>query len=152
MLSKVERNDLIKRWVTALRSGKYQQGQSHLRSKFIGGPDRFCCLGVLCDIQGAEWINVGRGTSGEHWRSAFKSDDSSAVLPTSMQSALGFLGNQGLFKMAKVSKSWRAKIEKHCRTSRGDDYGMLIEMNDGGMSFNEIADFIEQNPEALFAD
>jgi hypothetical protein len=34
------------RWVTALRSGKYRQGQGRLRRE----NETFCCLGVLCDI------------------------------------------------------------------------------------------------------
>lgn len=33
------------KWVEALRSGKYVQGQCGLRVN-----ERFCCLGVLCDI------------------------------------------------------------------------------------------------------
>jgi hypothetical protein len=40
------------RWVAALRSGKYKQGQKVLRS----AKDKFCCLGVLCDIKNpAQW-------------------------------------------------------------------------------------------------
>ena len=40
-------NARIKRkWVTALRSGKYKQGRWHLRDEGGG----YCCLGVLCDL------------------------------------------------------------------------------------------------------
>lgn len=35
-----------KRWVKALRSGKYTQERGYLRTE-----NGFCCLGVLCDIQ-----------------------------------------------------------------------------------------------------
>jgi hypothetical protein len=38
-----------KQWLEALRSGKYQQGNGRLRSS-RDGVDRFCCLGVLCDL------------------------------------------------------------------------------------------------------
>lgn len=43
---------LMRKWIDALRSRKYKQGFGYLRAK---GPtkdsvDRFCCLGVLCDI------------------------------------------------------------------------------------------------------
>ncbi len=34
-------------WVGALRSGKYKQGRGYLRYQ-----DRYCCLGVLAEIQG----------------------------------------------------------------------------------------------------
>ena len=35
-----------KKWVDALRSGKYKQGQGRLK----GVDDTYCCLGVLCKI------------------------------------------------------------------------------------------------------
>lgn len=38
--------DIKKRWVEALRSGKYKQGKAALRSN----ENHFCCVGVLCDI------------------------------------------------------------------------------------------------------
>lgn len=36
-------------WVEALRSGQYKQGQEQLHKASPEG-DRFCCLGVLCDL------------------------------------------------------------------------------------------------------
>ncbi len=39
-------NEEIKRaWLTALRSGEYQQGRQALRRD-----NAFCCLGILCDL------------------------------------------------------------------------------------------------------
>ena len=51
---------VIKRWVEALRSGKYKQGRKTLRKDDTGGNSRYCCLGVLCDLhsrtrEGAKW-------------------------------------------------------------------------------------------------
>lgn len=41
-----------RRWIAALRSGEYAQGKSSLCvAKPDGQPDRFCCLGVLCDVR-----------------------------------------------------------------------------------------------------
>lgn len=37
--------ELKRKWVEALRSGKYEQGHGALRKD-----DKFCCLGVLCDV------------------------------------------------------------------------------------------------------
>lgn len=48
--------DIKDKWVTALRSDKYKQGDGHLRFTAINGVTTFCCLGVLCDVMGAEWI------------------------------------------------------------------------------------------------
>jgi hypothetical protein len=46
--------DIKDKWVAALRSGEYKQGKRKLRNK-----DKFCCLGVLCDVyskeKGVEW-------------------------------------------------------------------------------------------------
>jgi hypothetical protein len=43
--------ELKAKWVKALRSGEYQQGTSALRRV-----DEFCCLGVLADMIGANWV------------------------------------------------------------------------------------------------
>lgn len=45
------KRDVMKKWVKALRSGKYLQGKWQLmkRDKVTGHPT-YCCLGVLADI------------------------------------------------------------------------------------------------------
>jgi hypothetical protein len=40
------KSEIKKLWLDALRSGEYQQGRHTLR----GDDERFCCLGVLCDL------------------------------------------------------------------------------------------------------
>jgi len=43
-------NKRIKKlWVSALRSGKYKQGQEQTKDQ-----TRYCCLGVLCDLYAKE--------------------------------------------------------------------------------------------------
>lgn len=41
-------------WINALRSGEYKQGRGTLHQRGTedreGAPDKFCCLGVLCDL------------------------------------------------------------------------------------------------------
>lgn len=39
-----------RRWIAALRSGKYQQTREGILMK-DGQPPKYCCLGVLCMIQ-----------------------------------------------------------------------------------------------------
>lgn len=46
--------DIKRRWVAALRSGKYKQGKDWLRRD-----DEYCCLGVLCDLYAAENGSAG---------------------------------------------------------------------------------------------
>ncbi len=41
------KKELKERWIAALRSGEYKQGNSYLRHD-----NNYCCLGVLCDIEG----------------------------------------------------------------------------------------------------
>ena len=41
---------LVKRWVEALESGKYQQGKHRLKTRNQHG-QYFCCLGVLREIE-----------------------------------------------------------------------------------------------------
>jgi hypothetical protein len=37
-------------WLNGLRSGKYKQGQAALRRDNSVCGDRYCCLGVLCEL------------------------------------------------------------------------------------------------------
>jgi hypothetical protein len=42
------------KWIQALRSGKYKQGQAYLRKD-----DSYCCLGVLCDLnESRQWTPI----------------------------------------------------------------------------------------------
>lgn len=38
------------KWITALRSRKYTQGQGRLRVDMGAGKFSYCCMGVLCDV------------------------------------------------------------------------------------------------------
>ena len=102
---------LKRKWVKALRSGQYDQATGKL---CVNGT-AFCCLGVLCDIQGAYWDEDEFRT----WRPILPSGRvaEKAVLPPRAYSA-------GL-------------------TAEQTD--VLIEMNDEGESFKKIADWIETN-------
>src|SRR6185369_2630794 len=42
------------KWIKALRSGRYKQGNFTLRDK-RRSETRYCCLGVLAQIQGCKW-------------------------------------------------------------------------------------------------
>ena len=51
--------DLKRKWLAALRSGKYQQAKAALHRQ----GDGFCCLGVLCDVSGlGKWEPVSTDT------------------------------------------------------------------------------------------
>lgn len=50
------KRSIREKWLNALRSGEYKQGHENLRRD-----DTYCCLGVLCDLDGAKWESLGRG-------------------------------------------------------------------------------------------
>jgi hypothetical protein len=110
------------KWLKALRSGEYKQGRQRLRKD-----NRFCCLGVLCDIyikdtQRGKWENdTFIDVDGARER---------GILTNGVVEWSGLEnGNPTLTVYSEALK----------------DLDSLTEMNDRGMSFNEIANFIEQN-------
>ena len=56
---------VIRKWIKALRSGKYKQGQGRLKDFETG---RYCCLGVLCEEYRKS--DVGK-KKGAHWDEPF---------------------------------------------------------------------------------
>jgi hypothetical protein len=54
--------NILRKWVRALRSGRYKQGQGQLKVVDQKGNTRFCCLGVLCDLHskqtGIKWQGI----------------------------------------------------------------------------------------------
>lgn len=120
---------IAERWVQALRSGQYQQGQHELH------PDTnsYCCLGVLCDLYRAEqgkgeWRQGPMGGKHNIFTGGDEGDYETAVLPD-------------------VVKSWAGML-----TVTGDIAGTadaLAALNDEGMEFPQLADLIEKNWEGL---
>ena len=107
-------------WLEALRSGKYKQGTYALRDE----DNCFCCLGVLCDvIDPVGWTDV--------------------TCRSSMNSKRVFK-HQGASAFPNIQL-----LEQHFNFSRCDVREKLSKLagaNDGGISFAEIADRIEQDP------
>jgi len=118
--------DLLKE---ALRSGHYDQTQNTLRDE-----NGFCCLGVACDISG---LGRWEGSDLNGWeyvvgnRVAGNSSDS--VLPVPVKEWLGFEEECGSYK----------DMDHDCTTS-------LMDENDSGTTFAEIAEIIDSKPKGLF--
>ncbi len=113
-------NDNARKWVKALRSGRYRQGK-----KVLCRYGYYCCLGVAClvyleDNPGAlETKKVGNGVV------EFDSED--IGLPQVVRKWLGLSSVNGAF-----------------------DGNCLTNLNDDGISFSELADIIESEPNGLF--
>jgi len=115
--------EVKQKWIEALRSGKYSQGEGVLRDH----ADRFCCLGVLCDVMNpAGWGEMCltdtsvNGHDAEIEARPFKADDDVSSI--------------------SIPHSLRERIGLHVA-----DASTLITMNDRGESFETIAKHIEAN-------
>lgn len=98
-------------WVAALRSGEYKQGKGLLKDG-----DKYCCLGVLCVINGLDFVY---GDEDNNSPVGFKHGDccEAEFLPSSFADLVGL--------------------------SSGDQRS-LAHMNDAGRSFASIASEIER--------
>ncbi len=101
-------------WTKALRSGQYKQGRLALRSF----DDKYCCLGVLCDIGDRK-----------AWKSrALQCLDYFYVAPN---------GRENTYNVREMLDVIGLDSEAH---------SVLTDMNDEGRkSFAEIADWIDKN-------
>jgi hypothetical protein len=116
-------NENAKKWVVALRSGKYKQGCFTLRSI----DDKYCCLGVACDIAIQNGVSVSVHRDEVHGR--YEYDDSGAGLPVTVMDWLGLTTQTGFYN-------------KHD--------GLIRDNDSLHLSFKRIADIIESKPEGLF--
>lgn len=116
--------DIKQEWVDALRSGEYKQTKGNLRTD-----SGFCCLGVLCDLYAkhkpACW-KPSDCTGFNHYWFYPDADDMNACSQT--------LPN-AVYKWAELPENNPIAIRNRS----------LAELNDGGYSFTEIANIIEEN-------
>ena len=125
--TKEEQKQHRQEWVAALRSGEYEQTQSLLRDE-----NGFCCMGVACDIyDSTKWNKVMAHTVEKGKFYCYNYMDNTTSLPSELVRYFGI-------------SDWSANyFEKDGNCSS------LIDENDAGMPFHEIADIIESEPEGL---
>lgn len=113
------KKEIAEVWCAALRGGEYEQGKGRLSDG-----DRFCCLGVLCDLSGLEsWV----ADDPARWR--YGGYD--AILPPEVM-------------------DWACMNDDNPEVVLSSGEAMsLASLNDRGLSFNEIADLIEANWETF---
>jgi len=121
-------NENVIKWVEALQSGDYKQGKYVLKKE-----DRYCCLGVACDLYSKEHSDFKIVSQedctffGANSRGFSRGFGDSIFLPSEVQEWLGLADKYGNF-----------------------DESSLMGMNDEGKSFEEIAEVILTSPEGLF--
>lgn len=150
------RDELVKR----LRSGKYIQGKEKLALKDDEG-ERYCCLGVLCEMAVEESVVERREHDEEHWD--FDTDDEGiyiqrvvvnygrgsnhdATLPPEVAVWAGLLTEEELSDMTSAKFDDGPGMGRFAASVEGKPtMGTLAGMNDDGQPFPDIADFIEKN-------
>ena len=117
---------LQRRWINALQSGVFPQGKGYLLRD-----GRYCCLGVACEMV-LQSLRVGSAKHAQ-WGGCDKSP------PDELIDALGMYRSAGE-RPTKADGSPR-------RFPR-----CLWQMNDKGMSFEEIADLLSSDPANWFVE
>lgn len=134
------RKEIAKKWIKALRSGKYKQGQDYLKQYNSKGEPRHCCLGVLCELYNNTMKKNHKKTLytkdiDHHDIKVTLFDTYDGVLPTVVKKWAGMSDVVGNFSVIEKDGSFK-------------DYS-LTEMNDAGKKFGTIADMIEKNMENI---
>lgn len=137
------KQNIMKKWVKTLRSGKYKQGQGLLKqtvTNITKHKTYHCCLGVLCELYDNEMKKNKKKTlskktdyAGVH---SFNKQDES--LPKVVQKWAGLFSKVGDFR----------NVDRRDISSYGD-FASLADMNDLGCSFKKIAKTIEKEWENL---
>lgn len=135
-------NDAAKKWVAALRSGKYRQGAGVLREG-----DQFCCLGVACDLSRiGKWKSKGGST----WYEVSDPDFSDDTLPHAVADFYGMQDTIGSFNPDDLPDEMVNTIREKVKVSDHGRQFTLTNLNDYGFDFQFIADLIEAEPKGLF--
>lgn len=121
------------RWVAALRSGEYEQGQQYLIQEKEDGSRQYCCLGVLCSIS----PDVTIDTAGEEDREDYNEDNK-----------ILYVVHEGVRNSVYLPERFSMNVG----IDRGTEQ-KLASMNDGEgdpqhetpQTFAQIADWIEAN-------
>jgi len=111
-----------RKWIDALRSGEYSQTKGCLEN--LHGN---CCLGV-----GGVVFELER----KNFEGTIIFDGEATLAPKSLIEILGLENGKGTFDDVEMKGRFTS----------------LVDANDEGETFNEIATFCEANPEAVFKE
>lgn len=132
--------NIAKKWVKALRSGKYKQGGGYLKTTNNEGDSFHCCLGVLCELYNEEQRRSKKKQMKTHeveWDSLHD------------QSCPAQIELLRLTLLPKNVQDWAGM-----KTDAGEAESLplatdLAELNDSGTDFDSIATIIENNVDML---
>jgi hypothetical protein len=142
------RKSVRARWVAALRSGDYRQAKQELAKPVPVAADGtselgYCCLGVLCELgvaSGAPDITVLQMPEG---RKAYTVGDNERWTVTPPPHLWQWAGAGETYDPKVSGTSTRTMLKQGLVNQ-----STLMDANDGlGLSFDEIADLIENDPD-----
>jgi uncharacterized protein YeaC (DUF1315 family) len=133
--------EIKQKWISALRSGEYEQGDGKLYSG-----QGYCCLGVLCDLYSKEnnlkWEFRGDDT--------IKTEDE--IVPSQLQKCDYFYFDDESEFLPESVKEWaelsvknpqvRVEVEE-CEGARFY-FDEIANLNDAGYTFPQLANIIEK--------
>lgn len=134
-------------WIKALRSGEYSQGNGYLNH--LGD---HCCLGVLCDLYVKAGLGIWETYEDDKPNEIYSFEDGSisesGVLLDSIKEWAELDSVTGEISLDPSE----IEILGLSGYVGGDEFGELVsnqivdltELNDGGITFNQIADLIEE--------
>lgn len=125
-------------WTKALRSGDYSQTTGRLRRATGDGKGGFCCLGVLCDLAVKAGVTTLREVvpfedDDDLVFYHYGSNEETAVLPPEVRDWAGLSGENPY-----LDGGPQPDEDEYVR------HDTLASTNDGGATFSEIADIIDQ--------
>ena len=127
-------------WIAALRSGNYIQGQHRLARVGDDNKVSHCCLGVLCELAGAplmldqftcEIDGYYLPSHGLQLRTIPLEDSHNVISDLSLNT---MIDEDGYGSGDDGQPDYQTLMDK------------LMNMNDNGKSFDEIADYLESLP------
>lgn len=125
--TKVANEENIKLWLAGLRSGQYVQGDGRLKQD-RSGQTLHCCLGVACEVALQNGVELSVDVANGQFHSVYLFDNEVSYLPNKVQNWLGLRHDNPIV--------WDVDNVYHYE---------LVDLNDKGTSFEEIADLIESN-------
>jgi hypothetical protein len=132
---------VMKKWVKALRSGKFKQGKEQLKKTNPQGKVNHCCLGVLCELYNEEMIKNKKKKLKETTTNEYYEKQGTHSLTHS------FDGIQDT--LPKKVMNWSGVSNEYGKFYDSTEPLNLVEMNDDGKRFTTIGNFIEKNWEKL---
>lgn len=119
-------------WVNALLSGEYVQATGKLHSIEMGQTG-FCCLGVLCDLAVQQRIIKPPKVSDTQYDTVmfYGHQEAHELLPYEVMEWAEIDSDNGTFEAI-----W---ADMTCKT-----VASLVDLNDGGKTFIELAEYIKE--------